>query len=117
MPAISRIPSPASATQASFTDLPHAFVDDLRGRAEISETLFGKYRCIALHFLIWLELTGIELKTVDGTIIDRFLWHDCRCGASCAPVRLRRWRKRRTSPKLMAFIRFLEQTGAHRDTQ
>ncbi len=111
MPAISSNPSPASATLAGFTDLTLAFVDDLRSRAEISGTLFGKYRRIALHFLVWLELTRIELKTVDGAIIERFLQHDCRCGASCAPVRLRRWRKRRTSPMLMAFIRFLEQTG------
>ena len=111
MPALSGTRSLASATLAGFAAIILAFICDLRRRTEISETLFCKYRRIARHFLTWLELTGTELKTVDGTIIDRFLQHDCRCGASCAPVYLRRWRKRRTSPALMAFIRFLEHTG------
>ena len=111
MPALSGTRSLASATLVGFAAIILAFICDLRRRTEISETLFCKYRRIARHFLIWLELTGTEFKTVDGTIIDRFLQHDCRCGASCAPVHLRRWRKRRTSPALMAFIRFLEHTG------
>ena len=88
-----------------------AFIDDLRRRGEIAEGQFPKYRYAARHFLIWLELTGILLKTVDATVINRFLRHDCRCAASSAPVRPRRWRKGRTSPKLMTFIRFLERTG------
>ena len=111
MPVLSGTRSLASATLAGFAAIILAFICDLRRRARTSETLFCEYRRIAHHFLIWLELTGIELKTVDGTIIDRFLQHDCRCGTSCAPVYLRRWRKRRTSPELMAFIQFLERTG------
>ncbi len=100
-----------SAALASFNVINLAFIDDLRRRGTAAESQFRKYRYAARHFLIWLELAGIELKTVDGTVIDRFLQHDCRCGASSAPVRLRRWRKCRTSSKLMTFIRFLERTG------
>ena len=111
MPALSGPRVLASATLADFAAINLAFICDLRRRFEISETWCCRYRRIAHHFLIWLELTGIELKTVDGTIIDRFLGHDCRCGASGAPVHLQQWRKRRTSPELMSFIRFLERTG------
>ena len=88
MPALSGTRSLASATLAGFAAIILAFICDLRRRTEISETLFCKYRRIARHFLIWLELTGTELKTVDGTIIDRFLqtrlslW---RTGRACPP--------------------------------
>ena len=89
-----------------------AFVDDLRRRtADFCEDFFCTHRRIALHFLIWIDLTGVELKKVDATIIYRFLRHDCRCGASCASVHFRRWRKRRRSTELMKFVRFLEQSG------
>ena len=44
-----------------------AFIDDLRRCGEIAESQFPKYRYAARHFLIWLELTGIALKTVDAT--------------------------------------------------
>ena len=89
-----------------------AFVDDLRRRtADFSEYFFCTHRRIARHFLIWIDLTGVELKKVDVSIIYRFLRHDCRCGASCASVRIRRWRKRRRSTELMKFVRFLEQSG------
>ncbi len=100
-----------SAALAGFNTIILAFIDDLRRRGAAAESQFRKYQYAARHFLIWLELAGIELKAVDGTVIDRFLQHDCRCAASSAPVRLRRWRKCRTSPKLMTFIRFLERTG------
>ena len=111
MPTISKIRPLASATLADFAAIILAFFDDLRRRGGVSEKQIRLYGYIARHFLIWVELTGIDLKTVDGPIIDRFLQHDCRCGASCAPIRLQRWRKRRTSPELMTFIRFLEHTG------
>ena len=89
-----------------------AFVDDLRHRkADFSEYFFYTHRRIARHFLIWIDLTGVELNKVDATIIHRFLRHDCRCGASCAPVRIQSWRKRRRSPQIMRFVRFLEQSG------
>ena len=88
------------------------FTDDLRHRGGAAEGQVPKYRYAARHFLIWLELAGIELKTVDGTVIERFLQHDCRCAeSSSAPAGLNRWRKCRSSPKVMTFIRFLERTG------
>ena len=46
-----------------------AFVDDLRRRtADFSEYFFCTHRRIALHFLIWIDLTGVELKRVDATL-------------------------------------------------
>ncbi|MDE0052831.1 MAG: tyrosine-type recombinase/integrase [Gammaproteobacteria bacterium] len=105
MPAISKYRSVEFALVA-------AFVDDLRRRmADFSEHFFYKHRRIARHFLIWINLTGVELKKVDATIVYRFLRHDCRCGASCAPVRIQCWRKRRRSAELMRFVRFLERSG------
>ena len=71
-----------------------------------------RYRYPARHFLIWLQCcAGIALEAVCGRVIHDFLRHDCRCAEWSAPVRLRRWRKRRSSAHLMRFIRFLECTG------
>ena len=104
---------PATSKHRPLEDvLVAAFVDDLRRRTpDFSEYFFGRNRRIARHFLIWIDLAGVELKRVDATIVHRFLRHDCRCGASCAPVRIQRWRKRRGSAELMRFVRFLEQSG------
>ena len=104
---------PATSKHRPLEDaLVAAFVDDLRRRtADFSEYFFGRHRRIARHFLIWIDLAGVELKKVDATIVHRFLRHDCRCGASCAPVRIQRWRKRRRSAELMRFVRFLERSG------
>ena len=117
MPAMSKCRPLARTLLADFNGLPLSFVDDLRRQRQgrISEGRLDNYRCIARHFLVWLNLAGIELRTVDGSIIHRFLQHDCRCGASCASVRLKRWSRRRTSPELMRFVRFLENAG-HVDT-
>lgn len=96
---------------AGFDPIILEFIDDLRRSDGAAESQLRKYRYAARHFLIWLELSGIELKIVNGTVIERFLQHDCRCAESSAPVRLRRWRKCRSSSKVMTFIRFLERTG------
>ena len=117
MPAMSKRHPIEGALLAEFNGLTQAFVDDLRcqRQGKISGSWLDHHRCTARHFLIWLNLTGIELRAVDGPIIHRFLQHDCRCGASCASVRLKRWNRRRTSPELMRFVRFLENAG-HVDT-
>ena len=96
---------------ASFDPIILEFIDDLRRSDGAAESQLRKYRYTARHFLIWRELAGIELKIVDGTVIERFLQHDCRCAEWSAPVRPRRWRKCRASSKVMTFIRFLERTG------
>lgn len=101
----------ATTALAGFDSIILEFIDDLRRRGGAAEGQLHKYRYAARHFLIWLELAGIELTIVDGAVIERFLQHDCRCAESSAPVRLRRWRKCRTSSKVMTFIRFLERTG------
>ena len=117
MPATSKCRPLAGTLLAEFDSLTHAFVDGLRRQRQgkISESRLDNYRCIARHFLIWLSLTGVELRAVDGSIIQRFLQHECRCGASCASIRLKRWNRRRTSAELIRFVRFLESAG-HIDT-
>ena len=88
------------------------FTADLRRRGEVAEGRIRHYMARARHFLIWLALRGLSLEAVDATVIDRFLRHDCDCReAGPAAVWLIPWRKRRTSPELMRFIRFLERTG------
>ena len=105
MPAILSYRPPEDALVAGF-------VDDLRCRtADFSEYFFRTHRHIALHFLIWIDLTGVEPRKVDDTIVYRVLRHDCCCGASRASARIRGWRKRRRSTELMKFVRFLEQSG------
>lgn len=107
-----RRPLPRTKAPAGFEPIISEFIDDLRHRDVYVEGSLRKYRYSARHFLIWLELAGIELKIVDGTVIERFLQHDCRCAESpSAPARLSPWRKCRTSPRTMTFIHFLERTG------
>ena len=66
----------------------------------------------ARHFLIWLRGSGIDVHTVDGNVVHRFLRHNCDCRPQdCMGHAFYAWRKRRSSPELMRFIRFLEQTG------
>ena len=97
--------------QVCFDAIVHEFVQDLR-REGVSESYVIQHRGPARHFLTWLERMGIALKMVDGTVIHCFLQHDCDCG-SWVPksTLLHRWRKRRTSPEVMKFVRFLERTG------
>ena len=102
---------PATTTLAGFDPVILEFIDELRDKRGVPAGQFRKYAYAARHFLIWLDLSGMDLSTVDGAVIHSFLQHDCRCAASSAPVRLRRWRKCLTSPRLMSFIRFLERTG------
>ena len=96
---------------AGFDSIILEFINDLRHSDGAAEGQLSNYRYAARHFLIWLELAGIELKIVDGTVIERFLQHECRCPKLSAPIRLRRWRECRTSPHVMTFIRFLERKG------
>ena len=113
MPATSKCRALAETLLAEFDGLSRSFADELRRQREgkLSESRLDNYRCTARHFLIWLSLARIELRAVDGSIIQRFLQHECRCGASCASVRVRRWNRRRTSAELMRFVRFLESAG------
>ena len=109
MPAILSYRPPEDALVA-------AFVDDLRRRtADFSEYFFSTHRHIALHFLIWIDLTGAELRKVDDTIVYRFLRHDCCCGASCASVRIRSWRKRPQINRTHEVCAIPRAVGAYRD--
>ena len=96
---------------ARFDPLVLPFIDNLR-RKGIAERYITLHSGPARHFLFWAERSGIALETVDGTAIDRFLQHDCDCVSGVpASAGLRPWRKRRTSPRLMNFVRFLEREG------
>ena len=77
-----------------------------------SESYISHHPGPVRHFLTWLELHGIAVDAINGAVIEHFLRHDCDCCAGVpAPVRFRPWRKRRSSPKIMKFVRFLERTG------
>ena len=101
----------AVAARTGFNSTILALIDEFLLHEGIAKSDVHRYRYPARHFLIWLQCSGLAIESVDGTVIDDFLRHDCRCAAWSAPVRLRRWRKCRTSPYLMRFIHFLERTG------
>ena len=97
---------------AGFESTISAFIDDLRSQGIAGFGRLKRYPGPARHFLVWLHLNGIELETADGAVIDRFLLHDCECRAAVpARVQVSPWRKCRTSPYVMRFVRFLERTG------
>ncbi len=94
-----------------FEPIVLAFIDNLR-REGIAERYITFHTGPARHFLFWIERSGIALETVDGLVIDRFLQHDCDCVSGApASAGFRPWRKRRSAPRLMKFVRFLERTG------
>ena len=68
------------------------------------------------HFIVWLYLTGLNLAEVDGSVLRRFLDHDCACAH---PQFLRRPRpfsaSRYTAAKLEAFADFLVERGVVAD--
>ena len=103
----------ATSALVNFDPIVLAFIDDLVAREEPSEGFALRCRACARHFLIWRERRDIPLEAVDITVIERFLQHDCDCCTVVvpAPAGLRPWRKRRSAPELMHFIRFLERTG------
>ena len=88
------------------------FIDASGLSERVAEKCLNDYRYPAHHFLTWLACNDIALETVDGPVIHRFLQHDCDgCMVAPSSVQLRPWAKRRTSPKLMRFVRYLEQEG------
>ena len=105
----------ASTVLADFDPIICGFLEDLRARGEIGEPYADLHRGHVRHFLIWMVLSGIALEEIDGSVIDHFLQHDCDCWSTVSMPRkgmwLRRWRKRKSSPAIMRFLRYLEQTG------
>ncbi len=101
----------ATTEQACFDPINLSLIDDFLLREGIAESDVHRYRYPARHFLIWVDHGDMPLETVDGTVVDRFLQHECCCARWSGSVRLRRWRKCRTSSHLMRFIHFLERTG------
>ena len=100
------------AALADIDSLMPLFTDDLLCHQGIAEATVPACRHAARHFLIWLALRRVALETVDQTVIRRFLRHDCNCCvAAPASARLRPWRKRPRSPRVMRFVRFLEREG------
>ena len=105
----------ASTVLADFDPIISGFLEDLRARGEIAESYVDLHRGPARHFLMWTVLSGIALEEIDGSVIDRFVQHDCDCWSTVSMpgtgLWLRRWRKRKSSPEIMRFVRYLEQTG------
>ena len=101
----------AATQQAQFDSIIQEFVSELR-REGVAGGYIVQHPGPARHFLTWLACRGIPLRTVDGTVLDRFLQHDCDCCSGVpAAARLHPWRKRRSSPEVMKCVRFLERTG------
>ena len=82
-----------------------------------SDSVRQRLREVALYGLAaqddaLLAEPWVAVEVINGAVIEHFLRHDCDCCAGVpAPVRFRPWRKRRSSPKIMKFVRFLERTG------
>ena len=100
----------ATPLQIHHDALIAGFIDASGLPGRITEKHLSDYRYPAHHFLTWLACNDIDLETVDGFIIHRFLQHDCDgCTVAPASARFRSWAKRLTSPELMHFVRYLEQ--------
>ena len=100
----------AATDQARFDPIIGEFVEDLRLKG-IAERRIPCFPGPARHFLTWLTCTATPPETVDSAVIERFLQHDCTCWSGAPTLGQRyRWRKRRSSPQVMRFVRFLEQT-------
>ena len=111
MSAIPHSGSVAATQQACSDPIILEFVGELC-REGVAESYVAQHPGPARHFLTWLARNGTPLGAVDGTAIDSFLRHDCDCPADVpASALLHRWRKRRSSPEVMEFVRFLERTG------
>ena len=101
----------AATDQARLDPIIGEFIEDLRLKG-IAETRIPRFPGPARHFLTWLTCTSTPPETVDGAVIERFLQHDCICWSGAPALGQRyAWRKRRSSPEVMRFVRFLEQTG------
>ena len=101
----------AATDQARFNPIILEFIEDLRLKG-IAESRIPHFPGPARHFLTWLACTATPHATVDGAVIERFLQHDCTCWFGVPALGQHRpWRKRRSSPEIMRFVRFLEQTG------
>lgn len=70
-----------------------------------SAILFG---AAARHFLHWMELHGIAIRTIDDRTVRRFEKHRCRCHRYSAqqPVY-----KADIAARVRRFVRFLEDQG------
>ncbi len=104
----------SSMMPANIDSLMLEFIETLRDEG-ISEGYTGQHRGPVRHFLVWLAHSGIALRAVDASVIERFLRHDCDCRSTVSVPGtgrwLRPWRKHKSSPPVMRFVRFLEQTG------
>lgn len=103
------------AILASFESILHGFIEDLCIRTE-TDRKGARFRLGQVrHFLIWTVLNGIALEEIDGSVIDRFAWHDCDCWSTVPMLSrgrwLRRWRARRKSAAVDRFVGYLERTG------
>ncbi|MDE2973746.1 MAG: tyrosine-type recombinase/integrase [Gemmatimonadota bacterium] len=71
----------------------------------------------ARHFLVWLEIEGIQSSAVDDAAIRRFRDHDCTCPPSEGRSGLYKQHvppPRKTLSRVHRFVRFLENSGRAR---
>lgn len=93
------------------TDILGAFAADLQS-AGLSAEHDRLVRRGARHFLIWLDLRGIAVGSVDDAVLCAFRRHDCRC-PGMEPERRRRPASdgRPFLTGALRLIRFLEDRG------
>ena len=44
-----------------------------------SAVYMRRFRSICRHFMVWLYLSDLELREIDGAVLQRFLDHECAC--------------------------------------
>ena len=96
---------------AQFDSIIQEFVSALR-REGVADGYISRHPGPARQSPTWLIRRDIPLRTIDSTVPDCLLQHDCGCCSGVpATVLLYPWRKRRSSPEVTQFVRFLERTG------
>ena len=98
----------------SSADIIDAFVRHLRPLG-LSETRFFKDLREARHLLIWLDLCGIPLQTIDDAELYAFRRHDCHCpGMEGERIKMSGSNKRAFLTGALKLVQFLEDQGSIR---
>ena len=96
-----------------YEDLLSEFHDQLKNGIVSDVTCNAKVGA-ARHFLIWLELKGIALHSIDEAILLSYRDHKCHCFARKNGAKRQGHRsgnRRNTMRQVLRFVQFLEDTG------
>ncbi len=104
---------PARALRKGSAECLAEFRTQLLQEKHCAETVVRRL-CAARHFLVWLEIAGIQPSAVDDAAIRRFRDHDCMCPPreGCSGLyKLHAPRPQKTMAGVHRFVRFLENSG------